>query len=98
MASLGLAIVFSGAASAQVEAQNEQMMDLVLQVQQLQDEIRMLRGQLDELREQTPESVHALVHVSGSCRVAAVSREPGAPGRPPAASWPARPWRTSSPS
>ncbi len=48
MASLGLAIVFSGAASAQVEAQNEQMMDLVLQVQQLQDEIRMLRGQLDE--------------------------------------------------
>ena len=48
MASLGLAIVFSGAVSAQVDERNEQLMDLVLKVQQLQDEIRMLRGQLDE--------------------------------------------------
>lgn len=48
MASLGLAIVVSGPATAQSEGQREQLMDLVLQVQQLQDEIRMLRGQLDE--------------------------------------------------
>lgn len=48
MASLGLAIVVSGKATAQVDAQNEQLMNLVLQVQQLQDEIRMLRGQIDE--------------------------------------------------
>lgn len=48
MASLGLAIVVSSPATAQVDAQSEQLMNLVLQVQQLQDEIRMLRGQLDE--------------------------------------------------
>lgn len=48
MASLVLAIAFSGSARAQIDAQNEQLMNLVLQVQQLQDEIRMLRGQLDE--------------------------------------------------
>jgi len=48
MASLGLAIVVSAPAPAQVDAQSEQLMNLVLQVQQLQDEIRMLRGQLDE--------------------------------------------------
>jgi tol-pal system protein YbgF len=48
MASLVLAIVFSGKAAAQIDAQNEQLMNLVLQVQQLQDEIRMLRGQIDE--------------------------------------------------
>jgi tol-pal system protein YbgF len=48
MASLGLAIVVSAPAAAQVSAPNEQIMNLVVQVQQLQDEIRMLRGQLDE--------------------------------------------------
>jgi len=48
MASLGLAIVVSAPVSAQVEGPNEQLMNLVLQVQQLQDEVRMLRGQLDE--------------------------------------------------
>ncbi len=48
MASLGLAIVVSAPATAQVDVDREQMMNLVLQVQQLQDELRMLRGQLDE--------------------------------------------------
>ena len=48
MASLVLAIVVSAPATAQVNADNEQMMNLVLQIQQLQDEIRMLRGQLEE--------------------------------------------------
>lgn len=48
MASLVLAIVFSGPATAQVDAGNEPLMNLVLQMQQLQDEIRMLRGQIEE--------------------------------------------------
>lgn len=48
MASLGLAIVVSAPTSAQLEGPNEQMVNLVIQIQQLQDEIRMLRGQLDE--------------------------------------------------
>ena len=48
MASLALAIVVSSPASAQSNTANEAMMNLVLQVQQLQDEIRMLRGQLEE--------------------------------------------------
>jgi tol-pal system protein YbgF len=50
MASLGLAIVVSGPVQvhAQVESQNDALMNLVLQVQQLQDEVRMLRGQLEE--------------------------------------------------
>ena len=50
MASLGLAIVVSGPVRvhAQVDTQNDAMMNLVLQVQQMQDEIRMLRGQLEE--------------------------------------------------
>ncbi len=48
MASLVLAIVVSAPVAAQVDAPNEQIMNLVVQVQQLQDEIRMLRGQLDE--------------------------------------------------
>ena len=48
MASLVLAIAFSGSARAQIDARNEQLMNLVLQVQQLQDEVRMLRGQLEE--------------------------------------------------
>lgn len=48
MASLGLAIVVSAPTVAQDSGPNEQMMNLVVQIQQLQDEIRMLRGQLDE--------------------------------------------------
>lgn len=48
MASLGLAIVVSAPATAQTDGPNQQLMNLVLQVQQLQDEVRMLRGQLDE--------------------------------------------------
>jgi len=47
MASLVLAIVFSMPASAQMD-DRQAMMDLVLQVQQLQDEVRMLRGMLED--------------------------------------------------
>ncbi len=47
MASFVLAIAISAPAAAQ-QASNQQMVDLVLQIQQLQDEIRMLRGQLEE--------------------------------------------------
>ncbi len=47
MASLALAIVFSMPASAQMD-NRQAMMDLVLQVQQLQDEVRMLRGMLED--------------------------------------------------
>jgi len=46
MASLALAISFP--AIAQTEGSREQMMEMVLKMQQLQDEIRMLRGQLEE--------------------------------------------------
>jgi tol-pal system protein YbgF len=48
MASLALAIVFSAQARAQSDPDREQMIDLVLQMQQLQDEVRMLRGQIEE--------------------------------------------------
>ncbi len=52
MASLVLAIAFSAPAGAQTGTQaddsREQMIDLVLQIQQLQDEVRSLRGQLEE--------------------------------------------------
>jgi tol-pal system protein YbgF len=47
MASLVLAIVISTPASAQTDSR-QAMMDLVIQVQQLQDEVRMLRGMLEE--------------------------------------------------
>jgi tol-pal system protein YbgF len=48
MASCVLAIAFSVPANAQVDSEREQMIDLVLQVQQLQDEVRMLRGLIEE--------------------------------------------------
>jgi tol-pal system protein YbgF len=49
MASLALAITFSTPADAQQDdSSREQMIDMVLQIQQLQDEVRMLRGQLEE--------------------------------------------------
>ena len=48
MASLVLAIAVSVPGTARAQEDNEQMMNLVLQVQQLQDEIRTLRGQLEE--------------------------------------------------
>ena len=47
MASLVLAICFSAPLSAQ-DTDPEQMMNLVLQVQALQEELRQLRGQLEE--------------------------------------------------
>lgn len=47
MASLVLAIAVSTSANAQTD-DRQAMMDLVIQVQQLQDEIRMLRGMLEE--------------------------------------------------
>ena len=47
MASLALAIAFSHAAAAQ-DAGPSVTANLVLQVQELQDEVRMLRGQLEE--------------------------------------------------
>jgi len=47
MASLVLAICFSAPLSAQ-DTDPEQMMNLVLQVQALQEEVRQLRGQLEE--------------------------------------------------
>ena len=47
MASLVLAICLSASAQAQAP-DNQQMMDMVLQIQQLQDEIRQLRGLLEE--------------------------------------------------
>lgn len=50
MASLVLAICISGpgAALAQADSANEQLLNLVLQVQQLQDEVRQLRGLVEE--------------------------------------------------
>jgi tol-pal system protein YbgF len=48
MASLVLAISFSVPGLVQAQDDNEQMMNMVLQIQQLQDEIRTLRGQLEE--------------------------------------------------
>jgi len=49
MASLALAIAFSAPAFAQQsDGDRQQMMDMVLQMQQLQDEIRMLRGRIEE--------------------------------------------------
>ena len=47
MASLVLAILVSAPATAQMD-NNQAMVDLVVQVQQLQDEVRMLRGMLEE--------------------------------------------------
>jgi tol-pal system protein YbgF len=47
MASLVLAIAVSTSVNAQTD-NSQAMMDLVIQVQQLQDEIRMLRGMLEE--------------------------------------------------
>ena len=47
MASLVLAIFVSAPATAQME-NKQAMMDLVIQVQQLQDEVRMLRGMLED--------------------------------------------------
>ena len=46
MASLALAIAFP--ARAQQDDSREQLIDMVLQLQQLQDEIRVLRGQIEE--------------------------------------------------
>jgi tol-pal system protein YbgF len=48
MASLVLAIGFSAPVLAQQDSNREQMVDMVLQIQQLQDEVRSLRGQLEE--------------------------------------------------
>ena len=48
MASLVLAIAFSAPVNAQQDSNREQMIDMVLQIQQLQDEVRMLRGQLED--------------------------------------------------
>ncbi len=48
MASLVLAIAFSAPANAQTDSSREQMVDMVLQIQQLQDEVRMLLGQLED--------------------------------------------------
>ena len=48
MASLVLAIAFSAPAYAQEDSNREQMIDMVLQIQQLQDEVRSLRGQIEE--------------------------------------------------
>src|SRR5210317_1697876 len=47
MASFALAIVISTPAVAQ-QANNQAMVDLVIQIQQLQDEVRMLRGMLED--------------------------------------------------
>jgi len=47
MASLVLVIVVSAPATAQMDSR-QAMVDLVIQVQQLQDEVRMLRGMLEE--------------------------------------------------
>ena len=47
MASLVLAITVSAPVSAQVDNQ-QAVVNLVVQVQQLQDEVRMLRGMLEE--------------------------------------------------
>jgi tol-pal system protein YbgF len=48
MASLVLAIGFSASLIAQDDSNREQMIDMVLQIQQLQDEVRSLRGQVEE--------------------------------------------------
>ena len=48
MASLVLAIGLSAPANAQQDSSREQMVDMVLQIQQLQDEVRTLTGQLEE--------------------------------------------------
>jgi tol-pal system protein YbgF len=47
MAGLALAIVISMPATAQME-DRQAMMDMVMQMQQLQDEVRMLRGMLED--------------------------------------------------
>jgi len=48
MASLVLAILFSVPAGAQESAANEQLMSLTTQVQQLQDQVRVLTGKLED--------------------------------------------------
>ena len=48
MASFVLAIAFSASANAQTDDSREQMIDMVLQIQQLQDEVRNLRGQIED--------------------------------------------------
>ncbi len=48
MASLALAIGFSVPAYAQSDSNREQMIDMVLQIQQLQDEVRELLGLIEE--------------------------------------------------
>jgi len=48
MASLVLAIAVSAPARAQTQAGSDEMMTLVLQVQQLQDEVRQLTGKIEE--------------------------------------------------
>lgn len=48
MASLVLAIAFPALVPAQLDDGRDQLMDMVLQLQQLQDEIRQLRGQIEE--------------------------------------------------
>ena len=48
MASFTLAIGFSALVTAQEGSSREQMIDMVLQIQQLQDEVRSLRGQIEE--------------------------------------------------
>lgn len=48
MASLALAIAIPASTIAQPEPDREQMMEMVMQMQQMQDEIRMLRGRIEE--------------------------------------------------
>ncbi len=48
MASLALAIAIPALTIAQDEPDREQMMEMVMQMQQMQDEIRMLRGRIEE--------------------------------------------------
>jgi tol-pal system protein YbgF len=48
MASLALAIAVPALAPAQSDGGSEPLMEMVLQMQQLQDEIRMLRGRIEE--------------------------------------------------
>lgn len=48
MASLALAIAVPAAVNAQAMGDRERMMELVSELQQLKDEVRMLRGQIEE--------------------------------------------------
>ena len=84
MASLALAIVFS--APAQAQAGNEQMMNLVLQVQQLQDEIRALRGQVERAVASKSKNSRTASATSTWISTGASVRPPGRPGPTPARS------------